>query len=373
MLPSRYQDILPEPLPLLPPEEAIFIEQDHSILETTDSGSVYSSTSSPRLFSTPRNQFGLRRQYYSTSLPSHDPEEMIQLADLSEDGPDAVQQDTSITKGKNPFAPYPNESSFVLGDWYWNAGIQKSRDNFKELVGIISDPRFCTDDIRDTKWSSIDKILAVNDFDGVDPGDEAWMDVDASWRTTRINISVPFHSKNKSPGPKNFFVGNLYHRSLVSVIREKLANPLDNQQFHYDPFKLTWRPNNTAADKRVYGELYTSPAFLDAHRKLQESPPEPGCTLPRFVVAMMLWSDATHLTSFGDAKLWPCYLSFGNESKYRRCKPSCHLNNHVAYFQSVSGSIFRLNLKFICQYSYPTHSKILPVNIQVLSSLATIS
>src|ERR1700692_4795001 len=49
----------------------------------------------------------------------------------------------------------------------------------------------------------------------------------------------------------------------------------------------------------------------------------------------MFWSDATQLTSFGNAKLWPTYMYFGNESKYRRCKPSCHLSNHVAYFETV--------------------------------------
>ncbi|KJA18100.1 hypothetical protein HYPSUDRAFT_145489 [Hypholoma sublateritium FD-334 SS-4] len=49
----------------------------------------------------------------------------------------------------------------------------------------------------------------------------------------------------------------------------------------------------------------------------------------------MFGSDATHLTSFGSAALWPCYMYFGNESKYRRCKPTCNLCNHIAYFQKL--------------------------------------
>jgi hypothetical protein len=49
----------------------------------------------------------------------------------------------------------------------------------------------------------------------------------------------------------------------------------------------------------------------------------------------MFWSDATQLTSFGNAKLWPLYMYFGNESKYCRCKPTNHLCEHVAYFQTV--------------------------------------
>jgi hypothetical protein len=49
----------------------------------------------------------------------------------------------------------------------------------------------------------------------------------------------------------------------------------------------------------------------------------------------MFASDETHLTSFGHAKVWPVYLFFGNESKYRRGKPSLHLCNHVAYLKKV--------------------------------------
>ena len=61
-----------------------------------------------------------------------------------------------------------------------------------------------------------------------------------------------------------------------------------------------------------------------------------GCTLPRRIIALMFWSDATHLTSFGDAKLWPLYVFFGNQTKYSRGQPSAKLCNHVAYFQTVS-------------------------------------
>lgn len=56
----------------------------------------------------------------------------------------------------------------------------------------------------------------------------------------------------------------------------------------------------------------------------------------------MFWSDATQLTSFGNAKLWPCYLFFGNKSKYRRCRPSCNLCCHVAYFEDASILFFEL-------------------------------
>ncbi|KIM51948.1 hypothetical protein SCLCIDRAFT_142232, partial [Scleroderma citrinum Foug A] len=104
---------------------------------------------------------------------------------------------------------------------------------------------------------------------------------------------------------------------------------------HYKPYELCWQPPHKANDVRVYGELYTSESLLTAHRQLQDSPPELGCTLPCHIIRLMLWSDATHLTTFGTAKLWPLYVYMGNKSKYMHCKPSSNLCSHVAYFHTL--------------------------------------
>ncbi|KJA12603.1 hypothetical protein HYPSUDRAFT_210329 [Hypholoma sublateritium FD-334 SS-4] len=116
-----------------------------------------------------------------------------------------------------------------------------------------------------------------------------------------------------------------------------MANKQDFPHFHLEPYELRWRRKGTPVTEstRVYGELYTSPAFLETYEEIQSSAPEPGCSLPRVLVGLMFGSDSTQLTSFGDASLWPCYMYFGNESKYRRCKPSCNLSNHIAYFQKL--------------------------------------
>jgi hypothetical protein len=331
-LPKRYEtDALPQPLPQLPPVPPP-TPSPAAVSESTI-GSLRSCISRAL---TPRNVFGLFRQYHSEVLPSHDPEEHVELQDLS-DIPTITAHPQIQPSSPSLLYPYPNESSFLLGDWYWNRGHQKSHQSFSELVSIVGHLGFKPEDVRHTKWSEINSKLAKNDFDeqGGAKGEEEWLDEDAGWKKSPISISVPFHSRAKMPGPKNFVVGDLYHRSLIAVIREKLADPQADPHFHYEPFELFWKPDDTRAKVQVHGELYTSPAFLDAHREVQELPAEPGCNLPRVVAAMMFWSDATHLTSFGNAKLWPCYLCFGNESKYRRCKPTCHLCSHVAYFQTV--------------------------------------
>jgi len=153
---------------------------------------------------------------------------------------------------------------------------------------------------------------------------------------TTVAISAPFPRRSANPGPKDYSVPNFYHRSLISIIRERVLDPNDHHLFHYKPYELRWRRPRNIRDTTVHGELYTSKSFLDAHRKLLESPPMPGCTFPRHIVVLMFWSDATQLTSFGDAKLWPLYVFFGNQTKYKRGQPSAKLCSHVAYFQTVS-------------------------------------
>jgi hypothetical protein len=149
-------------------------------------------------------------------------------------------------------------------------------------------------------------------------------------------------------GLRNYVVDDFYHRSLVGVIREKLSGLGNCHHFHFEPYELSWQPVKGGERVQVHGELYTSTAFINAHKEVQDMPGEPGCNLPRVVVALMFWSDVTHLTSFGNAKLWPLYMFFGNESKYARCKPSCHLCEHIAYFQTVGlSALFQRNHSLI--------------------------
>ncbi|KAG2342775.1 hypothetical protein BDR05DRAFT_976388 [Suillus weaverae] len=112
----------------------------------------------------------------------------------------------------------------------------------------------------------------------------------------------------------------------------------DDELFHYEPYQLQWNAPHLPHDVNIQGELFTSLAFMDAHCKLQESPGEAGCDLACVVITLMFWSDATHLTTFNNAKLWPVYMYFGNELKYHHCKPSCYLSNHVAYFHKLPDS-----------------------------------
>jgi hypothetical protein len=336
-LPKRYRDVLPEPVLAQPPP-----------LFSTPTPEGPSTTTDPsnrirNFFKTQRNRFGLFRRYCMEGPPSHDPEEHTTPDDLRDV---SIDEESQVDVSAQDYYPYSNRSSFRLGEWYWNGGPQKSQASFKELVNIVGDPAFSPEDIRNTKWDQVNDTLA---------DDEGWIHEDAGWEKTQVSITVPFQSRRNATAdgtPREFVVGDFYHRSIVSVVREKLSNPAHDDLFHYEPYMLQWQPTATSNPMRVHGEIYTSPAFLNAHNELQSSPPEPECTLPRHIIALMFASDATHLTSFGDTKVWPLYLFFGNESKYRRSKPSCRLGNHVAYFHRVRNPWLNFECLIITFFSF---------------------
>jgi len=288
-----------------------------------------------KILKSPRNIFGLFRQYHATGFPDHDPDENITSEDLAD-----TSLDSSSCPPADVYYPYPNRSSFLLGEWYWNDGVKKSRSSFQNLLKIVGHPEFRPEFVAGTNWGRIAAQLGgAGSYRSNDEGNEDpdWEDerVDEDWIDTTIKIRVPFHKRMLHPGQQEFVASKLRHRKLVSVIREKILRPSTHPHLHFEPYKLYWQPNEASEPVRVHGELYSSDAFIEAHRALQDSPREPGCDLPRVVIGLMFASDATNLTAFSNAKLSPVYLSIGNESKARRSKPSCFGFEHIAYFEKV--------------------------------------
>ena len=77
--------------------------------------------------------------------------------------------------------------------------------------------------------------------------------------------------------------------------------------------------------------------MLNEDKKLRSQPrnPEDPDTLEYAILPLIFWSDATHLSSFGSASLWPIYLYFANVSKYHRGRPTEFMAQHLAYIPSV--------------------------------------
>ena len=187
--------------------------------------------------------------------------------------------------------------------------------------------------------------------------------MDNGWSTSTLTIKVPVATKiTKAPrrkktnadraaqvhdevdteveatGGKKFAIPGFHHCGLMHILKSSIEGNSDQaRRYHWHPFEQYWQPPDVdKAPERMYDELYSSPAFVKADRELQESPRDSGCDLTQAIAAIMLWSDATHVAQFGQAKLWPIYLYLGNLSKYARCKPSEHAGYQAAYLPTVN-------------------------------------
>lgn len=360
------------------------------------------------------NAFHLRRRVYTNdSVRRHDPEANVCLQDLydseydqnrgsqdgSQEGADCSTSSTSedsvlpangapsvthststnppqppTSAPPNPLGPFPNLSSFELGEWFVNRGAQFSVQSLQCLVKLAQRPSFAQD-ISNANWPRIFRALSEGTEIGHSPSEpvgptpsqapthspskqrdtplpqpdreDEWVD-DDGWESTPISISVPLSKSTTS-----HVTGTLYHRSIVSILREKVLNSSDMRLFHYEPSEVLWQPDPSTRATRIHSELYNSEAFLRTHQELQDSPAPPGCKLQRVVAALMFWSDATHVSSFSDQKLWPGYMAFGNESKYRRCRPSEHLCHNIAYFSDVGRWLRSSNPQLILSQQLP--------------------
>jgi hypothetical protein len=219
-------------------------------------------------------------------------------------------------------------------NWMWSGSIMKSIAECTRLIEFLKSDKFKKEDLEGfdlkAETAKFDQHLgsSVNDiFGGMSGAKDGWKEVE-------VKIDVPDGKKRTPTDPiPTFSVPGLHFRNLTQTIKSALQDR-SARFFHYLPFKHFWQPAAAAA-QRIYDEIYSSDAFIQAHEKLQRQPREPNCTLERVVAALMFWSDSTHLANFGTASLWPLYLFFGNQSKWVRGKPRAGACHHVAYMPKV--------------------------------------
>jgi hypothetical protein len=306
------------------------------------------------------NEFGLFKRFWTLEEQPPDPDYYASSTDLLDDEtPEEDPAEASTNAGtkiiSNPYFPFPNFSSYSLGKWFWD-DEDKSVASFHRLLATLTQDDFKPQEPLQANWAEITASLGFSQFDdsGNANSEAQWIDDGMSWQTAEVELEVPFNSTSTQPGTRIYSIPGFRFRPLVSVIHAKLLDKAANDYFHVVPCDLQWQRPGSEEAMRVYGELYHSRSFLDAYQEVQVCfhpfsavelfltaggqalPPEPTeDDLPRYVVALMFTSDDTMLTSFGNAKLWPAYMLFGNESKHRRGKMSLKLFEEVAYFLTV--------------------------------------
>ncbi|KAL0062179.1 hypothetical protein AAF712_010934 [Marasmius tenuissimus] len=235
-----------------------------------------------------------------------------------------------------PWHPHPNVTIARLMRWHHCQGHSKSKGSLDRLVeDVILQPDFEvnhlvgfsaqreTDRVYNHKSSKSPQLPFAN-HDG--------------WIKGEVKVVLP-RAKNRveENNAPTLCVKDVWYRKPFDVIQTEMAEPY-TAQFHLKPYKLFWKhPKDPEKPvQRVYGEGYTSNRMLGFEKEIMtklhprpEGSPEVG------IIGIMLYSDSTQLANFGEASLWPAYLTFANWSKYTRLKPSSLAMNHIIYFPSL--------------------------------------
>lgn len=254
-------------------------------------------------FQTAANGFGLWKEYLYR--PSYDPDALISAEDLYHPPASTIITDNDSDK-QDVSSGCSNRSIELLLGWQNTGSSAKSDDEITRLVhGILYHPDF--------RLAELEGFNARRENHKADTHREKSNFLKPFQRAT-VNIKVPSGSRHIAS--QSFPIPGLYYRRIVDLIKEAFENPV-SMQFHLSPFKLFRKHPDGKSNERVYSEMYDSDIFLEEHDKVQRSPTgDPNCKREKVVAALMFWSDATHLATFGTAKLWPIYMLFGNTSKY---------------------------------------------------------
>lgn len=318
-----------------------------------DQFSLYAEYDTPTLFSSTDSQAAVERP-----TPVNFIEPIFSVPPkLAQQGGAGVSDPTLQEKLK----ACSNESSALMMQWFWRTST-KSLEDFDYFAHEIF-PRL--------KPAELANFSARKETALID----AALDKDSDrWQESSVTIQVPDGRPHRSPSDSPiplFSVPGLQHRSIVETIRSVWSSP-ESRNFQYVPFRHFWTNTPSNKHERIYGELYTSDAFIEAHDALQRQPPESGCTLERVVCALMAYSDSTHLANFGDASLWPLYIYFGNQSKYIRIQPSSGSCHHIAYIPKVGFYANQCRPPLIKLITHLTFRCLIRSMISILISLAKV-
>ncbi|KAF7307323.1 hypothetical protein MIND_00526300 [Mycena indigotica] len=374
--PARLNDAAPAPPPRIrrrrgedaPP--ALFMAPSSSTAPSSSIAPLPTAEPEPKplqtYIQTEPNEFGLYKVY--PRRPTHDPDAHINIRDLYQ-VPLATQGGVdSLTPQEPWYYPFPNASVAHMMKYHIEEESAGSIAGFDRLIHNIlrPNPEAESDgvNLHDLPLPfSTKKFLDDLDKRGIEP-----LGVNEKWLRGCVSLKLPCAGrKQKEMDAPEFTLTDIYYRPLLDPIREVLQGPLF-QQFHTTPFSLRFDPTsglsepttpniplvdmNAPLDKcglpdllpdheEVFGELYTSAAMLEAYHAIPQPPPpqSPEDPVESIIVAIMEWSDATHLAQFGTASLWPGYTFFGNHPKGFRGKPSANAGFHQAYFPTLPDSI----------------------------------
>jgi hypothetical protein len=291
------------------------------------------------------NSFGVFRKYFT--ILSHNPHDTDAFADV----PMAtiVSQHTSpphsigssllaaapAAAERDPLVNSENRSEDLILRWM-TIGLGNTPAGVNDLVhNVMRHPDFNPSELENFNATTSIRRFDRQHFSTTGPTLKA----SDGWKEGSVRIRVPCTGvKQKEEEAPEFVVDGILYRDVVEVITTELEDKDAFDSIHVAPYEEWWYPDGGGDPVRVYSEVYNSDAMLQADKEMREKlGAAPGLEddLETFLVTALLYSDATHLASFGTASLWPFYLFLGNVSKYIRSKPTSFSAHHIAYIPTV--------------------------------------
>ena len=299
------------------------------------------------------DSMGLYRIY--PRPPARDPDEQLTIHHVA-DAPTFIKE-TSINHEENPlvglgsnaqaqselkikpfYSPFLNSTVFRLMTWFYKTSKKTLTDLDSLVSEVLLSDDYDREDLIGFSASRESRRLDESNPQKVTEtvtGSSPPVPVNCSdfWHQDTVRLPLPLtREKFDSEGDAPTININVHHRNLMEIVKSG-AQASSANLFHWKGFKQFWKPSETEQAERVYGEVYTSDAFLELEDNITI---DPNCTLEMTVLPLMIYSDSTHLANFGTAALWPVYIWFGNLSKYLRAKVTSFSAHHLAYLPSVS-------------------------------------
>jgi hypothetical protein len=278
---------------------------------------------------TPTNQYGIYRVYIAPPIelcPSTN-QDLLQGSSASLDEP-AMMSALSLA-----LLPFPNMSQFLWTRWFLGnpQGGMSAQHSDRFTRDVVTNPRFNSDDLQGMKLGDIQDALVRWNHSPCEPN--------RGWKSVSVTIDVPLGKPKKGtdhPLSMPFTVSNLQIRSIVEILKNVLTHDSNTRDFIWIPYK-EYQCDLATGEKRtrIYNEAMSGDEVHRLWNEVQRREAPVGCTLPRLVLFLRFWSDATHLVQFGEHKLWPFYLCLANQPKWLCADPHMGAWHDFAYLPLV--------------------------------------
>ncbi|KAG8730050.1 hypothetical protein FRC10_003180 [Ceratobasidium sp. 414] len=212
--------------------------------------------------------------------------------------------------------PCPNITVFYALRYHWLSSNSKSISDREYLCNkVLLQPDFNPRDLIGVNLKQVDSQLtaAARSWDPTCPPTEGWKNVPLQLQVPTPHAVWTCATKSQ-PGIElrdDYINVSGYWACSLTDLMKKTFTSNDPNTFHYEPFKRRWKPpNSSGPTQTLAGEMYTSPAMIKAHHKVQNL--DIPCELPQCVAGFMFASDGMQFASFSHVKGWPILFSFTN-------------------------------------------------------------